>query len=130
MEIGCSSIILIRRTISRINPKKDAVTQWHTQAGNITTNLKVNIYMTLPGINATKNVTLNFHVDDSAKVIYNMILGRYILTALVLNLKYSEDGIETDDRSLKLSSAPMVDWMCMKSKFKYRENYTQIIVYE
>ena len=53
--------------------------QWHTQAVSITKNLKVKIDLTLPKISATKIVTWNCHVDDSAKGRYDMILGRYIL---------------------------------------------------
>ena len=47
--------------------------QWNTQAGNITTNLKVKVYFTLPELNATNIVTWKCHVDDYAKGIYNMI---------------------------------------------------------
>ena len=52
--------------------------KWHTQAGNITTNLKVKYIFTLPELSATKIVTLNFHVYDSAEGRHDMILGRYI----------------------------------------------------
>ena len=54
--------------------------QWHTQAGNITTNLEVEVKFILPELSATNFVTWKCHVDDSAKVRYNMILGRYLLT--------------------------------------------------
>ena len=54
--------------------------QWHTQTGNITTNLKVEVDFTLPALSAKNVVTCKFHVDDSAKDRYDMILGRYILT--------------------------------------------------
>ena len=37
-------------------------------------------------------------------------LGRYILTALVLNLKLSEHVIKSDDVTLKGSIAPMIDF--------------------
>ena len=50
---------------------------WQTQAGKITTNLKVKVEFTLPELNAKKSVTWNFHLDDSAKGIYDMILSRY-----------------------------------------------------
>ena len=53
---------------------------WHTKDGNITTNLKVKMDFALPALSATNVVTWKFHVDDSAKVRYNMILGRYLLT--------------------------------------------------
>ena len=60
--------------------------QWNTQAGDITTNIKVNVDFTLPILSATNVVTWKFHVDDCAKGKYNMILGRDILTELGLNL--------------------------------------------
>ena len=80
----------------------------HTQAGNITTNTKVKIDFTLPGIRATKIVTWNCHMDDSAKGRCDMILGRYLLTELVLNPKFSEYTIKVYDGTLKGSLSPMV----------------------
>ena len=59
--------------------------QWHTQSGNITTNMKVKIDFTLPELSMTK-VTWNFNVDYSAKDIHEMVLGRYLFTSLGLNL--------------------------------------------
>ena len=50
--------------------------QWHTQGGNITTNIRVKIDFTLPELSATNVMTWNFHVGDSAKGGYPMILGR------------------------------------------------------
>ena len=73
--------------IEKIDPKRDNVMQWHTQAGNINTYLKVKTYFTLPKLSAMKIVMWNCHVDDSDKVRYDMILGRDSLTGLVLNLK-------------------------------------------
>ena len=55
--------------------------QCHTKAGSINTNLEVNIYFTLPELSATKIVTYIYHVDDSAKGRYDIILGRDLLTA-------------------------------------------------
>ena len=52
--------------------------QWYIQAGNITTNLKVELDFTLPEISNTNVATWKFHVDDSAKGRYDMILGRYM----------------------------------------------------
>ena len=51
----------------------------------------------------------NFHVDDSDKGIYDMILGRDLLTEFGLNLVLSVDSIEADDGPLKLLTAPMFD---------------------
>ena len=83
--------------------------QWHTQAGSITTNLKVKIYFTLPELCVMKIVICNFQVDDSTKGGYYMILGRDILTDLGSNIKFSDHVIEADDGPFKGSTAPMVD---------------------
>ena len=54
------------------------------QAINITNKLKIKVDFTLPALSATNAVTWKFHVKDSAKGGYNMILGRYLLTELGL----------------------------------------------
>ena len=41
--------------------------KWHTQAGNINTNIKVKVYFALPALSTTNSMTLKCHVDDSAK---------------------------------------------------------------
>ena len=74
---GCSSAIVIRRLNEKLFPEKYYVMQWHTQAGNITTNIKVNMHFTLPALSATNAMRWNFHVDDSAKGRYYIILGIY-----------------------------------------------------
>ena len=51
----------------KIGPEKYALMQWNTQARNITTNLKFNVYFTLHALSATDVVTWNCHVDKSAK---------------------------------------------------------------
>ena len=53
----------------------------HTQGVNITTNLKVNVYFTLPELIKMESVTWDFHVDDSAKGRYETILGRDLLAS-------------------------------------------------
>ena len=78
--------------------------QWHIQAGKTTTNLKVEIDFTLPELRATKIVTWNWHVDDSAKIRYDMILGRDLLTVLVLNIYLSYPVTKSYDGPFKGST--------------------------
>ena len=56
--------------------------QRQTQFFNLTNNHKDKKYFILPEFSATKIVTWGFHVDDSTKGRYDMILGRYILIEL------------------------------------------------
>ena len=85
------------------------MTQWHTQAGSITTNIKVKIDFALPKISTTKIVTWNQHVDVSAKGRYDMILVRDILLALGLTFSLSDHVIVSDNVTFKWSTSPTVD---------------------
>ena len=82
LGIGCSSRIVMIMLIENLSAKKGSVMQWHTQAGNITTNLKDKIYFNLPELSATKIVMWNCYVDASDKSRHYMILGQDLLTAL------------------------------------------------
>ena len=42
----------------KLNPDKYDVMQWHTQAVNVTTNLKGKIYLNLPALIAMNSVTV------------------------------------------------------------------------
>ena len=75
LNIGCSYSIVFVRIVKTLNHKKHAAVQFQTQAGNITTNPKVKLDLTLPALSATNVVAWKCHVDDSAKVRYDMILG-------------------------------------------------------
>ena len=54
--------------------------QWHMQYGSMSTNIKVEVDLTLPTLSTENVVMWKYHVDDPAKCRYNIILGRYILT--------------------------------------------------
>ena len=73
------STIVMGSLVEKLHPEKHAVIQWHTQARNITTNIKVKVDSTVPAISATNVMTWNCHVDGSAKGRYDMILGQYLL---------------------------------------------------
>ena len=56
-----------------------------------------------------KIVTWNFHVDDSARGRYYIILGIDILTEMGLNPKLSNHVVEGDDGPFKGSTTPVFD---------------------
>ena len=72
--------------------------QWHTQSGNITTNLEVKVHFISFKLNVMNVVMWKCHVDDSDKGRYNIILEQDILTDLGSNLIMSEHVIEADDK--------------------------------
>ena len=54
--------------------------QCQTQAGNITTNIKVELYFTLHALSSMNLVMWECHLYHSYNGRYDMFLGRYILT--------------------------------------------------
>ena len=79
---------------------------------------------TLPEPSVMKIVTCNCHVDDSTKGRYDMILGRYILTPLGLNIKLSDHVIKAEDAPLKGLMAPIVDMGIYELKYLTAGNIT------
>ena len=57
LESGYSSMVVIGRLVETLYPEKYAMIQWHTQAGNITTNIKIKVDFTLPALSTTNVVT-------------------------------------------------------------------------
>ena len=66
----------------------------------------------------------NCHVDNSAKGIYDLILGIDLIIPLVLNLKLSDHVIDADDGPLKGYTAPMVDVGTYEYKYLNTGNIT------
>ena len=111
LDNGCSSMILTRKLVEKLDPKIDAVMQWQMQAGNITTNFKVKIDFTLPTLSATNVVTWKCHVYESARGRYDMILGRYLWKELGLNLKFPNTSLKDMMDLLKGIQYPRLIWV-------------------
>ena len=90
--------------------------QCHTQSGRITFNIKVGIDFTLLQTSVTKILTWKFHVHDSAKGRYDMILDRYLLTALGLTIKYLIMPLKQMMDLLKGLQHPWLIWVHMHLK--------------
>ena len=67
VDTGCSSTIVMVILVEKPYTEKDTVMKWHTQAVNITTNLKVKIYFILTALSTINGVMWKCHVHDSAK---------------------------------------------------------------
>ena len=116
LDSGCSSTIVMGRLVKKSGLEENSPMQWHTQAVNITTNLKVKVDFTLPALSATNIVTWRCHMDDSAKGRYYIILGQDILTESGLNLKLSEHVIKADDGTFKSLQHPWLLWLLIHLK--------------
>ena len=88
MDIGSSSTIVMGKLTSKLK-KKTKKTTWETQAGKFTTSKKVNVDFCLPEFSATKIVSWKCHVDKKTNSMYDMNLGRDLLTELGLDLNFS-----------------------------------------
>ena len=60
LDSGFSSTIVIIKLIKKLKPKEDTVIRLHKQVVNITTNIRLNIEITLPEFSATRIVTWSF----------------------------------------------------------------------
>ena len=90
--------------------------QWHTQAGNITTNIKVKIDFTLTELSETNVMTGTFHVGESTKGLYDMILGRDRLKELGLHLNYAITSSKHIVDLLNILRHPWLIWVCKHLK--------------
>ena len=108
---GSSSTIVIGKLTSKIKGKNSSeTTTWETQAGKSTTSKKTNIDFCLPEFSATKILSWKFHVDNKNKSRYDMILGRDLLTALGLDLIFSENIIISVEGPYEGCLVPMADF--------------------
>ena len=62
-----------------------------TQSRKFATSNKLSVYFCLPEFIATNITSWRCQVDNSTTGRYGTILGRYLLTVLVLDTKFSED---------------------------------------
>ena len=85
------------------------MTQWEIKAGNLKTNQKVKVNFCLTEFSTTKIIMCECYVDDSTKIRYNLILGRYLLTPLRLYLEFSNTVIEGGNGPFEIFTASMVD---------------------
>ena len=93
----------------RQNFKISSEITWETQAGKFTTSKKVNVDFCQPEFISKNTVTWKCHVDESTNGRYDMILGRYIRTAVILDLKFSENVILGREGLCGGCSTPMAD---------------------
>ena len=63
----------------------------------------------LPAFSATKIVTWKCHVNESTNGRYDMVLGKDLLTTLVLDVKFSDNVKIGSEVTYEGCSAPMVD---------------------
>ena len=71
---------------------------------------KVDVDFSLTELSATKIMMWNCQVDKFTTDRYNIILCRDLLTALGLDLKFSENFIIDSDGKYEGCSSPMVDF--------------------
>ena len=72
----------------KIKSKEAEKTMWETQSWKFATSKTGNVDFFLPEFSATKIVTWKCHVDESNNSRYDMILGRYLLTSLGLDIVF------------------------------------------
>ena len=88
------SIVIEKHTQKQRHKNTQPVKQI-TQGGDFLTTYKTNVELVLPELDATKSVTWSFHVGELQKNSqYDMIIGRYLLLELKLDLCFSSYTIK------------------------------------
>ena len=64
-----------------------------TKARKFTTNKKLTVNLCLPDFSAMKIVTWEIIVGGSSEICYDMVLGRYLLMDLFIDIKFSKHTI-------------------------------------
>ena len=82
---------------------------WEIQAGKFTTSKKAKIDFRPPEFSATKILTCKYNIYESTNGRYYMILAKDLLTALGLDLKFSDNVIIGGKGPYEDCSAPMVE---------------------
>ena len=85
--------------MSKLKRKNSTNTMWQTQYGKFMTTNTEKVDLCLMEFSATKIMTWKFHVDDYIEIRYAMILGRDLLTTMVIGIKFSEIVILGSARS-------------------------------
>ena len=98
MDSGASQTLLNEKHTTNLPKKSSTKTNWSTAAGVITTTHKCRIQIILPEFNDTKVIEHDVHIfngDMSLK--YDMIIGRDILSAAEIDIKFSDHTICWED---------------------------------
>ena len=110
LDSGVSSSIVLGKHTHKLFHKKTQTFKWSTQGGDFLTTYTKNVELVIPELDATKSVTWSFHVDDSQKNSrYDMIIGRYLLLELKLDLCFSDYMIKGNGVAYKGCTTPMRD---------------------
>ena len=110
MDSGASSSIVIRKQTQKLRHKKTQSVKWITHSSDFLTTYKTNLELVLPELEATKSVTWRFHVNDLQKISrYDMIIVRYLLLELKLDLCFSDYTIKDNRGAYEGCTAPKID---------------------
>ena len=109
LDSGSNSTVVMDKLRSKIKTKEEDRTTWKIQAEMFTISKKADVDFFLLGFSATKILTWKCHIDDSTNSRYDTILGRHLITLLVLDIEFSENFIIDGEGTYKGCSTPMVD---------------------
>ena len=95
LDSGASSSLIKDTKVSKLRIKDDTNIQWHTSAGVFATNQKVKVNFLIPDLHEKRLINHEFHVaKDLGR--YDMIIGRDLLSALQINIQFSDNSIHWD----------------------------------
>jgi hypothetical protein len=92
--------------LQKFSKKPVKTIKWSTKAGSYKTKRSCDIEFTLPGFHEHRKINCTAYVDESNHNIcnYDMIIGRYILHSLGINLLFDTAEISGDNARIKMQT--------------------------
>jgi hypothetical protein len=103
IDSGASkSIMTLKAAKGLPSSRKTETKKWSTAAGMMlnTTAKTKRLKFCLPELNANRNIEKSFHVVDIELKNYDMIIGRDLMSSLLLDIKGSDMSIKGDDSAI------------------------------
>ena len=97
-DSGASSTIIKHTAVSNLRIRHDKSTTWNTAAGHMTTTGRCKIQFILPEFHSDRVISWDAHVHESTVTQkYDMIIGRDLLNALNMDIRFSDQTITWED---------------------------------
>jgi Aspartyl protease len=106
LDSGASSSVINHNVVNRLRIKPDQATVWNTAGGKMSTHGKVRVTFTLPELSPSASVDTTVHVHDRHLSQYNMIIGRYLLKDLGIDVLFSTSTIEWTRMKVSIPMKP------------------------
>ena len=103
LDSGASGTLITAKWAKKLRQTKAKSVQWNTTAGTFVTSSRTKLQFKLPEFHEKRVVEYQVHVTKDLGR-YDMIIGRDILEELGIDIKFSNNTMEWDDKVVPMKS--------------------------